>query len=121
MSWQLSMSWQWEHWSQLNCQTPRPTHACDLLLHEKRTLAAISLKPKNEFYRDYSSVVTHHHYTHVCNSAGKDSVIVAFTDGSEADGKASSAVVGYQALCLLPKVVLRQHVFDRLDFPRRLT
>ena len=48
-------------------------------------------------------------------------VIVAFTDGSEADGKASSAVVGYQALCLLPKVVLRQHVFDRLDFPRRLT
>ena len=72
MSWQLSMSWQWEHWSQLNCQTPRPTHACDLLLHEKRTLAAISLKPKNEFYRDYSSVVTHHYYTHVCNSAGKD-------------------------------------------------
>ena len=55
MSWQLSSDGNGtrlgKHWSELNCQTPRPIHVCDLLIHMKRTLAAISLKPKNEIYR----------------------------------------------------------------------
>jgi hypothetical protein len=55
MSWQLSLVGNGtrlgKHWSQLNCQTPRPIHPCDFLIHEKRTLAAISLKPQNELYR----------------------------------------------------------------------
>ena len=59
----IELSWQWEHWSQLNCHTPRPTHACDLLIHEKRTLAGISSRPTNEFaravYMVYAFTITH--------------------------------------------------------------